>query len=62
MTFIFSTPVRNLFASFNLAYYHEMSIADGFPVSKNARMSCPEGPGLGITVREEKLGKPVFQI
>ena len=60
--FISSTPVRNLFASFDLAYYHEISIAEGLPQSRNARMSCPEGSGLGITVQEEKLGKPVFEI
>ena len=58
----YSTPSRYLFSSYNLAYYHEVSVADGLPSVKNGRMSCPEGPGLGITVNEDKLGKPVFEI
>ena len=59
---LFSTPPGNLFTSYDLSFCHEVSVGTGLPPSENGRMSCPEGPGLGIIVDEDKLGKPVIVI
>ena len=57
-----STPPAHFFATYDLSYYHEASIGSGLPPSKNGRMHCPEGPGLGIIVDEKKLGEPILVI
>ena len=57
---IFSTPAKNLFCAYDLAYHHDLHLADDGPVVENGRMRAPEEPGLGITVKEELLGKPIF--
>ena len=57
---IFSTPAKNLFCAYDLAYHHDLHLADDGPAVENGRMRAPESPGLGITVKEELLGKPLF--
>ena len=55
-----STPAKSLFCAYDLAYHHDLHLADDGPVVENGRMRAPGLPGLGITVKEELLGEPVF--
>ncbi len=61
LVFLFSsTPAKNLFCTYDLAFHHDLHLADGGPEVKNGRLRAPRGPGLGVNVKEELLGVPVF--
>lgn len=54
-----STRPEFLFTSTDFNSYIDLRIAPDAPMRKEGRLSVPSGPGLGITVDEKKLGKPV---
>ena len=55
-----STRPEFLFTSTDFNSYVDLRIADDAPRRKNGRLAIPKGAGLGITVNEQKLGKPVL--
>ncbi|HTI38526.1 MAG TPA: cis-3-hydroxy-L-proline dehydratase [Vicinamibacterales bacterium] len=57
-----STRPEFLFSSTDFNSYNDTSLAHDAPRRQNGRLRVPSGPGLGITVAEEKLGKPVVSI
>jgi cis-L-3-hydroxyproline dehydratase len=57
-----STPPEYLFSSTDFNSYVKVSIAEGAPRRVNGRMSAPMSAGLGITPREEVLGKAVIVV
>jgi len=54
-----STRPEFLFTSTDFNSYIDTSIAEDAPRRNNGRLAVPSGPGLGISVDEEKLGNPV---
>ena len=56
-----STPSALLFSSTDFNSYVTVSVADNAPQRVNGRLAAPNGPGLGITPRQEILGQPVFE-
>ena len=57
-----STRPALLFSSTDFNSYNDTSLAHDAPRRQNGRLRVPAGPGLGITVDEDKLGKPVISI
>ena len=57
-----STPEKLLFTSTDFNSYVTVSVAEGAPQRWNGRLSVPERPGLGITIRPEALGQPVIDV
>ena len=57
-----STRPEFLFTSTDFNSYIDVTIAEDAPMRKNGRLAVPSGPGLGITVNEKKLGKPVITV
>ena len=57
-----STPPEFLFSTTDFNSYVTVSVADDAPHRVEGRMSASTKPGLGLTLRPEKLGKPVLEI
>jgi len=57
-----STRPANLFTSTDFNSYIDLQLSPDAPRRKDGRLRVPSGPGLGITVDEKKLGKPVIAI
>lgn len=57
-----STKAEHLFTSTDFNSYIDLQLAVDAPRRKDGRLSVPTGPGLGMTVDEEKLGAPVVRI
>jgi len=57
-----STPPEFLLSSTDFNSYVTVSIAAGAPRRVNGRMAASAAPGLGITPRQEILGKPVVEV
>ena len=55
-----STPTELLFTSTDFNDYVTVSTATGAPQRAGGRMRASREPGLGITLRPEVLGEPVF--
>ena len=56
------TPPELLFSSTDFNSYVTVSTAEGAPTGANGRLAAPTGPGLGISVRREVLGRPVVEV
>jgi len=57
-----STRPANLFTSTDFNSYIDLQLSPDAPRRKDGRLRVPSGPGLGITVDEKKLGKPVVSV
>jgi len=57
-----STKPENLFTSTDFNSYIDLELAPDAPRRNQGRLSVPSRPGLGITVDEKKLGKPVVRV
>ena len=57
-----STPTELLFTSTDFNSYVTVSAAEGSPQRDKGRMSASKEPGLGIKLRQEVIGDPVFEI
>ena len=57
-----STPPDFLFTSTDFNSYVTVSTAKGAPQRENGRMAASNEPGLGVTLRSDVLGEPVFEI
>lgn len=57
-----STPEALRFSATDFNSYVTVRIADGAPQRDGGRMSAPDGPGLGVTVRKNVLGDPVLDV
>jgi L-alanine-DL-glutamate epimerase-like enolase superfamily enzyme len=57
-----STPPEFLFSTTDFNSYVTVSTAEGAPLRVEGRMSASSRPGLGLSVRNEALGKPVLEI
>jgi len=55
-----STPERYRFTATDFNSYVTVSTAEGAPQRHNGRMAASTQPGLGVTPRQEALGKPVL--
>jgi L-alanine-DL-glutamate epimerase-like enolase superfamily enzyme len=55
-----STPPELLFTATDFNSYVTVSTAEGAPRREHGRMAASAQPGLGITVRDEVLGDPVW--
>ncbi|MGD2015081.1 MAG: mandelate racemase/muconate lactonizing enzyme family protein [Desulfobacterales bacterium] len=57
-----STRPGYLFSSTDFNSYVDVQVAHDAPKRKEGMLSVPTTPGLGITVNEKVLGKPVFSM
>jgi L-alanine-DL-glutamate epimerase-like enolase superfamily enzyme len=57
-----STRPEFLFSSTDFNSYIDLHVADDAPMRRNGRLAVPAGPGLGITIDEKRLGKPVLTL
>lgn len=57
-----STPPEFLFTATDFNSYVTVSIAEGAPRRENGRLAAPLTPGLGISPRQELLGKPLVVV
>ena len=55
-------PPELLFTSTDFNSYVTVSSAEGAPQRKNGRMSASTEPGLGVKLKEEVIGDPVFVV
>jgi cis-L-3-hydroxyproline dehydratase len=57
-----STPPDLLLSATDFNSYVTLSIAEGAPRRDAGRLAAPMAPGLGISPRQELLGKPVVSV
>src|SRR4051794_36246296 len=57
-----STPPEFLFTATDFNSYVTVSLADGAPKRVNGRMAASTAPGLGVTPREDVLGRPLVVV
>lgn len=57
-----STNPEHYFTSTDFNSYVDLAVARDAPRRVNGRLAVPRGPGLGITVDEKVLGKPVLTL
>ena len=57
-----STQPEFYFTSTDFNSYNDVHLAEDAPERKEGKLEVPSGPGLGIHVDEEKLGKPVLTL
>ena len=55
-------PPELLFTSTDFNSYVTVSTAEGSPQRDNGRMSASKEPGLGVRLRDEMIGDPVFVV
>ena len=55
-----STPPELLFTATDFNSYVTVSTAEGAPRREQGRMAAPTEPGLGLRVRDDVLGEPVW--
>ncbi len=57
-----STQSEFYFTSTDFNSYNDVRLAEDAPMRKGGKLEVPSGPGLGISVDEKKLGKPVLTL
>ncbi len=57
-----STQPEFYFTSTDFNSYNDVHLAEDAPKRKEGKLEVPSGPGLGISVDEKKLGKPVLTL
>ncbi len=57
-----STQPEFYFTSTDFNSYNDVHLAEDAPMRKEGKLEIPSGPGLGISVDEKKLGKPVLTL
>ena len=57
-----STQPEFYFTSTDFNSYNDVHLAEDAPMRKEGKLEVPSGPGLGISVDEKKLGKPVLTL
>jgi L-alanine-DL-glutamate epimerase-like enolase superfamily enzyme len=57
-----STQSEFYFTSTDFNSYNDVHLAEDAPMRKEGKLEVPSGPGLGISVDEKKLGKPVLTL
>jgi L-alanine-DL-glutamate epimerase-like enolase superfamily enzyme len=57
-----STQPGFLFTSTDFNSYVDLSVAPDAPRRKEGKLAVPRGPGLGITVDDAILGKPLVSV
>ncbi len=57
-----STPPARLLNTCDLSHYVGPRLAPTAPVREKGRIAPPDGPGLGITVDQDKFGPPVLEL
>lgn len=57
-----STGMEFYFTSTDFNSYNDVHLAENAPTRKEGWLDVPEGPGLGIRVKEELLGDPVVTV
>jgi cis-L-3-hydroxyproline dehydratase len=57
-----STQPDMLFTSTDFNSYNDRSISPDAPRRKEGRLKVPTGPGLGLTIDEQRIGSPVLTI
>jgi L-alanine-DL-glutamate epimerase-like enolase superfamily enzyme len=57
-----STQPEFYFTSTDFNSYNDVRLAEDAPIRKEGKLEVPSGPGLGISVDEKKLGKPVLTL
>ncbi len=57
-----STQPEFYFTSTDFNSYNDVRLAEDAPMRKEGKLEVPSGPGLGISVDEKKLGKPVLTL
>jgi len=57
-----STRMEFYFTSTDFNSYNDVHLAEDAPVRKDGWLEVPDGPGLGIRVKEDMLGEPVIAV
>ena len=57
-----STPPEGRFSVTDFNSYVTVSTAEGAPRRAHGRLGAPAAPGLGVTLRRDVVGEPVFRI
>ena len=57
-----STPEKLRFSSTDFNSYNTLSYSKGAPQRKNGSFIASDNYGLGLTINEKKIGKPIFTI
>ena len=57
-----STPEKYRFSSTDFNSYNSFNYSKGSPQRKNGNFAASDNPGLGLTINEKKIGKPIFTI
>ena len=57
-----STPEKFRFSSTDFNSYNTLSYSKGSPQRKNGSFIASDNYGLGLTINEKKIGKPIFTI
>ena len=57
-----STPEKFRFSSTDFNSYSTLSYSSGSPKRKNGKFVASENYGLGLTVKDKIIGKPLFEI
>lgn len=57
-----ATPPTALLSVTDFNSYVTRSIAEGAPQRREGRLAAPEAPGLGVALRREVIGEPVFRV
>ena len=57
-----SMPPKQLWCAYDNAVYFKVSYSHNQTQTVNGIMTPPEGPGFGVQINMDVLGKPVFSI
>ena len=57
-----STPEKFRFSSTDFNSYNTLSYSSGSPKRKNGKFVASENYGLGLTIKDKIIGKPLFKI
>ncbi len=57
-----STQPEFYYTSTDFNSYNDVRLAEDAPMRKEGKLEVPSGPGLGISIDEKKLGKPVLTL
>jgi L-alanine-DL-glutamate epimerase-like enolase superfamily enzyme len=56
-----STPEPHRTHTVDVARWVTVANADGLPAPRDGELAAPDGPGLGVAVREAELGEPFYR-
>jgi L-alanine-DL-glutamate epimerase-like enolase superfamily enzyme len=56
-----STPDPHRTHTVDFSRWVTVANADGLPAPQDGELAAPDGPGLGVTVREAELGEPFYR-